>query len=146
MSHLRHKTGTLQTVLSTELNSLANGSFAATSGAVSLASGENVYQEADLELTVSFGTAPSPGGLAVWLLRRIDGTNFENANASTTPPARMPDVIIPVQAVTGTQRITVSLPMPPADFKVCVKNDSTGQSFASSGNTLKIRPKTTEIL
>jgi hypothetical protein len=97
---------------------------------------------AEVELVVSFGTAPTVGtGISVWWLQKPDGTNAEDGGTSVTP-ARPPDVVVPVRAVTGAQRIVVDAGIPPGPFRPLLRNEGTGQAFAASGNTLKIRPFT----
>jgi hypothetical protein len=135
--------GSQTSVLTTELNSLANNAlnisaaFDNTYGAAG-----NGYVLADVELVVQFGTNPTAGtGIAVWFLQSQDGTNYEDGDASTTP-ARRPDLVIPVRAVTTAQRIIRRVNLPPGKLKVLAKNDGTGQAFAASANTLKIRPYT----
>lgn len=133
--------GDSQSLLSTELNSLANNSNAAHSSSVSLTSAG--YLDAEVELLVTFGTSPTANTpIYVWLLREIDGTNFEDGS-STVTPTRPPDIIYTVRAVTTAQRIVQTVyDIPPGTIKPLVRNAGTGQAFASSGNTLTIRPKT----
>jgi len=99
--------GQSQTLLSSELNSLANNANAVHASNVAFSSAG--YLDAEAELLVTFPTAPTANtSIYVWLLREIDGTNYEMGSASVTP-TRPPDII---------------------------------QSFAASGNTLKVRPVT----
>lgn len=131
---------TVETPLSTGLNSLANNGLALSSAVTLTDAG---YLLADVELVVTFGSAPTANtGIAVWFLREVDGSNYGDGDASTTP-ARAPDLVLPVRAVTTAQRIIVSnVLLPPGTFKALLKNDGTGQAFAASGNTLKILPYT----
>lgn len=131
--------GTLQAVLSTELDSLANNALAPGSAITLTSAG---YLLAEVELAVTFGVAPAAStGCSVWFLRAIDGADYEDGGASLTP-ARTPDLVIPVLASTSAQRITRRCSLPPGNFKVLLKNDGTGQALAASGNTLKILPYT----
>ena len=132
--------GTADTLLSTELNSVANNTNAVKSSAVTLTTESYVIAEA--ELRVQFGGTPTANtSISVWFLREIDGTNFEDGSASITP-ARNPDVVIPVRATSNAQRIIKSCVLPPGSFIPLIRNDGTGQSLAASGNTLKVRPVT----
>lgn len=138
--------GSQTSLLTTGLNSLANNSLAVSSAFDNtIGQTGDGYVLCDLELVVTFGTNPTAGtGIAVWFLQTQDGTNYEDGDASTTP-ARAPDAVIPVRASTSAQRIIVKhVDMPPGLFKALLKNDGTGQAFAASGNTLKIRPYTRE--
>ena len=132
--------GTADTILTTELNSLANNANAVKATAISPTSSE--YTLVEVELYVTFGTAPTANtGIAVWFLREIDGTNYEDGSASITP-TRNPDVVFGVRATTNAQRIIKTCMLPPGAFKPLVRNDGTGQAFSASGNIVKIRPVT----
>jgi len=136
--------GTATTALGTGLNSLANNALVASS-AITLSTGEPGYQRCEAELVVTYGTAPTANtACVVWLLREIDGTNYEDGS-STVTPSRNPDLVFPLRAVTTAQRIVVTGDLPPGSFVVLLRNDGTGQAMATSpttANTLKIRPLT----
>lgn len=140
--------GTNQTVLTTELNSLANNasvisSVAGASGVITLTS--TGYIQALCELLVTFGVAPTANTtINVWFLTAPDGTNFEDGSSSVTPQ-RNPDVFFPVRAVTTAQRIAKPCKLPVGTFKVLLQNNGTGQAMAASGNTVKILPFTKQI-
>jgi len=92
------------------------------------------------ELLVTFGTNPTANtSFCVWLLREVDGTNYEDGGTSVTP-TRPPDMILTVRAVTTAQRIIAVCDLPPGAPKALIRNDGTGQAIAASGNTLKLRP------
>lgn len=133
--------GNNTTLLSTEMNSLANNANAVHASSVAVSNAG--YLDGELELLVTFGTAPTANTpIYVWFLREIDGTNFEDGSASVTP-TRVPDAIFTVRAVTTAQRITQTVyDIPPGNIRTLVRNSGTGQSFAASGNTLILRPKT----
>jgi hypothetical protein len=133
--------GTATTALTTGLNSLANNALVASS-AITLSTGEPGYQRCEAELVLTYGTAPTANtACVVWLLREVDGTNYEDGS-STVTPGRNPDLVFPLRAVTTAQRIVVVGDLPPGSFVALLRNDGTGQSMASSGNTLKLRPVT----
>lgn len=130
--------GSVSSVLGTELNSLANNAQAI-SAAYTAGGG---YVMAEVELYVSYGSAPTAStGCTVWFLRAIDDTNYEDGDASVTP-GRLPDAVFPLRAVNTAQRITRRVLIPPGTFKVLLRNDGTGQAMAASSNTLKIKPVT----
>ncbi len=90
---------------------------------------------------------PSPGahstagsGAFLWFLTSVNGTNYEDGSA-TVIPARKPDVIIPVRAVSTAQRVIVVAPLVPGSWYVLV-SQTTGQTWAASGNTIKVTPLT----
>lgn len=130
--------GSISTVLSTGLNTLATNGLAVSSAYTMSPGG---YLLAELELVVTFGTNPNANtGASIWFLRAIDGSNDEDGASAT--PARAPDLVIPFLVSTSAQRCTKRALVPPGTFKVLLKNDNSGQSFAASGNTLKILPLT----
>jgi hypothetical protein len=132
--------GTADSILTTELNSLANNSNAVKATAIAPTSSE--YTMVEVELYVTFGSTPTANtGISIWFLREIDGTNYEDGSASITP-TRNPDVVFGVRATTNAQRMIKTCILPPGNFKPLVRNDGTGQALASSGNTVKIRPVT----
>lgn len=132
-------TGTLATLLDTQLNALPNNALAV-GGAYTAGGG---YLMAQLELYVTFGTAPTANtGVSVWFLRAIDGTNYEDGADGATTPARLPDVVFPLRAVTTAQRITRRVTLPAGTWRPLLKNDGTGVALAASGNTLRIVPLT----
>lgn len=142
--------GSVATLMTTELNSLANNGTAISSVASSGVYDNTVggagdgYTLADVELVVTYGSAPTANtGVSVWFLSVPDGTNYEDGSGSITP-GRMPDAVFPLRAVTTAQRIGRRIALPWGPFKTLAKNDGTGQAMAASGNTLKVRPCTTE--
>jgi hypothetical protein len=146
MSMEKWKLGTIATLISTGLDSLANNGLAlgAAFDNTQGAAGDG-YTLCELELVVTFSVAPTANtGASLWLLGAPDGTNYEDGSSSVTP-AKLPNVVFPVRAVTTAQRIVRRAWLPPALMKPLLKNDGTGQAFAASGNTLKIRPVTIEF-
>jgi hypothetical protein len=132
--------GTADTILTTELNSLANNSNVVKSTAIAPTS--TSYTMVEVELVVTFGSTPTANtGISVWFLREIDGTNYEDGS-STVTPTRNPDVVFGIRATTNAQRMIKTCVLPPGNFKPLVRNDGTGQAMAASGNTIKIRPVT----
>lgn len=149
--------GSATTLLSTELNSLAS-SAGPTAGVISSVGGtsgvfNNVqgggglggfrYGLFELVLGAPAGTLTAGTGALVWFLNQVDGTDYEDGSASVIP-ARSPNVIIPVRAVSTAQRIVQKFELPPNTwFALLAQN--TGQTWASSGNTLKVIPITNQI-
>lgn len=142
-------------LLSTELNSLANNaqvlsSVGGSSGVfanVSTSSGGGGYILGRLHLHLaSVGSAfTANSGVSIWFLNAADGSTYESGSSSITP-ARAPDVVMPVIAQTAAQDVEMVCPMPiGATFKVLAQNYGTGQTFASSGNTLDWYPTTDTI-
>lgn len=136
--------GSVTTLLSTALNSLGNNGLVASS-TFNNAQGStgDGYTLCQIEAFVGFGSVTNAGsGISVWFLSTIDGSFFEDGSSSITP-ARMPDVTFPIRSVSGAQRITRRVSLPPGSFAVLFKNDATGQSMGT-GNTLRILPVTSQ--
>lgn len=125
-------------VMTTELNGLANGA-AALSAAIENGTELDLY--ADWELTVTFGSAPSANGkIDLYMARTLDEVNYEDGGAGPILPQNGHLGSFLVRAVTTAQRLVVPHPphlfLPPKDFKVLIVNDS-GQAFPASGTVLR---------
>lgn len=122
------------TVLSTQLDGLANGTISAYSAAQAQTAR---YTRADFELLVTFGTAPTAGAfVGLYLVPVFDGVN---------DPTNHQDYgshfagAFPIRGVTTQQRVVLKdVKLPPLDFKVAAFN-STGQAFPASGSTVRMR-------
>jgi len=128
------------TLLSSELNSLANSSANALSAAgTAVAATGHLYGFVEFVAGANY-TPTANGFIELWLLQSIDGTNFEDGTA-TVAPARVADVIIPVRAgTTITPRANAGLPpivLPPGSFKPIARNQ-TGAALPASGNLIRI--------
>lgn len=144
---LEYQLTTIATLMTTELNALANNALATTVGGTGVYSNSLGYTKGRIQLTCAFGTNPSANtGFSVWFLVAIDGTNYEDGSASVTP-GRAPDVIIGnVRAVTTTQILTQDCIIPAnfggVGFNTLILNNGTGQALGASGNTLKLQAYT----
>lgn len=142
--------GTAVSLLTTELNSLANNSNANVGSVVdNVVGGTNldgyVRGKVELVLAAYSGTPTVSSAIYLWFLKAIDGgTNYEDGSSSVTP-ARQPDVVIPVGAIaSGPQRVIVECWMPVGVFKALARNAGTGITLAASGNTIKVLLNTDE--
>jgi hypothetical protein len=121
--------------LTTELNSLANGSATAASAAIDNTSALDLF--VDLELVVATqGSARSAGAtVSVYMVTSLDGTNYDDVLAGVTELV----AVFPLDAATTARRRTVrDVPCGPNKFKFFAVNN-TGQALASSGNTVSYR-------
>lgn len=141
--------GTLTTLLSTELNSVASASFSSLGSAfnnVQATSNFNGYPLIDvlLNLAAYSGTPTAGAAIYLWFIMAVDGTNYDNSGSTITQP---PDVIIPWDALASGpyQRTVRGILAPIGNFKAIAQNVGSGVSLASSGNTIKIRPTTMQI-
>ena len=138
--------GTLTTLASTELNSLANAA-----GALGVAydNTTNLLPFGMFELTVTFGSAPTAGKTVdLYIVPTINGTNYSTNVTGASGYAQSTSYVgsFPLQAVTTLQRLNVggigfrgTLFLPPTKFKAFILNSS-GQAFPASGSTLKLLP------
>lgn len=137
----------IATALSTELNSLANGSYSNASSAIDNLTG--LYTHMALELYLASLTPVAGQTIAVYLVPTIDGTNYEDGGGATAPPNIAYLCSFDLRAATAAQyRAVVDIPIPPFAFKLILNNVTitSGVALASSGNTLKYRRYTMQAV
>jgi hypothetical protein len=150
----KYALGSVVSLLTTELNSLASSS-GLTAGAISSVGGTSglfnntaagggfdgyEWGRYELNLGAPAGTLTAGTAAYVWFLGTVDGTNYEDGSA-TVIPARPADLVLPVRAVSTAQRISVVAPLPPGNW-FALLSQNTGQAWNASGNTLKVVPVT----
>lgn len=139
MADFKHKAyDAIVTVLSTELNSLANNA-GVISAAIDNTGSLNLYD--DLEFVVTFGSAPADGApVDVYVVASADGgVTYGDGDASVVPPQNHYVTSFAVRAVTSAQRLIVrDIPVPGLFYKYVVYNKA-GQAMAATLNTLKRR-------
>ena len=124
----------IASALTTELNSLANGSLSALSSAIDNTS--NRYQYLALELNLASLNPTGTPFVEVYLFPSIDGTNYADGSASLS---QCLVASIPVTTGSGAKLSTATgILIPPFLFKLAVRNQ-TNVSLASSGSTLEYR-------
>lgn len=132
------KGSTIASVLTTELNSLADSANSSASSALSytVADTGHRYPLALLTLTVAAqGAARSSGAsVKVYAVCAADGTNYDDVEhtGATLLASFNLDA-----ATTARQHSQWHIALPPTAFKVFVRNAS-GQAFAASGNILEL--------
>jgi hypothetical protein len=134
--------GTLSTVFTTGLNSLANGA-----GVVSAALSQAALDTyADFELVCTHAVAPVVDTTwALYAVRQLDGTNYEDATAARPPANGFLGTFV-LDAVTTQQRkVLPGVLLPPYDYKLLLINNS-GQAAAATGNTLKMETYNMQVV
>jgi hypothetical protein len=133
--------------LSTELNSLADGSVCALSS-VGGSSGEfdngtDLAIFADVQIDLASLTISSTSAfVAVYVIPTVDGTNYPDWSSGAVGNYHQQYLagiafVKNVSATTARANLT-GVAMPPGKYKVAVRN-GLGAAFASSGNTVKFR-------
>lgn len=132
---------TLATCLTTELNALATGS-ACTAGPAQGADAGDAELLLDFELLTGGSITPGTNPRAdLYLLRAVDGTNYEDATTGASeslPPDAYVGSFIPT-AGAGTKRMAIrDRPAPPGLWKAVIHSEL-GVSLSATSNTLKVR-------
>lgn len=138
MASITHKgyTQSITSILTTELDGLANATMSSASSAIDNSSNLDLFM--DLQLYVhTQGSARSAGAtVEVYLSIALDGTNYSDVLAATSELI----AVFPLDAATTARYVTRrDIPIPPsATFKLAVYN-RTGQAFAANTSTLRYR-------
>lgn len=131
----------VETILTSTLDSLATGNNKITTTAVSNdASSElTLYGDFILSLALQASARDSGARVDLYLLPRSDGTNYPYGSDSLVPSNnQFVGSFLFDAAITARHAILRNIILPPMDFQVLVINQ-TGQAFASSGNILRFR-------
>jgi hypothetical protein len=129
------------TVMTTELNALAASTGKGISAAID--NGTNLDLFADVELNVTFGTAPTANTvIELYIVTTLETTDTNYSDGSTTvlPQGSLMVAGFQVRNVNTAQRMHArSVPLPPGRFKYLVQN-TTNQAFPATGSTLRHNP------
>ena len=137
MASTTHKaySAAIASILTTELNSLANGSISAASSAVDNSSALDLFCDFTFTIATQGGARSTGATVTVLMVQALDGTNYDDVEA--TCGQRI--AVFPLDAATTARQVSVrDVPVPPGLYKLFILN-STGQAFASSGNILEHR-------
>lgn len=128
-------------VLTTELDSLASGSYSGPGPAIDNASNKDVWAIAELQ--VDFASGPNLGSVCqLYAVISRDGTNYEQGGATgggIAPPEAALVASFQLDDTTAAQRV-MSNPFRwrgPFKHKFILRNRS-GQSFPASGSTVSV--------
>lgn len=125
------------TILSTELNALANTQYTVVSADIDNETNHHLYM--DLELVLASLAVATGGYCQAFLIASEDATNYEDNGSSTVAPPQAPIATFPLFVSTSAKRCVVSnIVVPPLHFKLIVGNQ-TGVALGGTLNTLKAR-------
>jgi hypothetical protein len=128
-------TASAATALSSELNSLANNTMSAASAAIDNTSTLNLFIDVELVIAAQGGARSAGGSCVLFMTTSLDGTNFDDLHVDVSDVV----AVFPLDAATTARRRTVrDVPVPPAQFRLGLRNQ-TGQAFAASGSTVRFR-------
>lgn len=146
MGTIKGEIGAAQTVLSTELNALANNAGAISTTAFDNATVLALWLFGDFELNVTFAAAPSANTfIDMYLLPSLNGTTFNDGTSGASALGVASNFIgsFPIRNVVTAQQLTlpVSAPvrLPLSLFKIQLINRS-GVAFPAAGSTIRMYP------
>ena len=133
-------TASIASTLTTELNALANGSASAASTAIDNTTNLDLYHDLTLTIAAQAGARSSGATVSVYLVMALDGTNYDDVNATTAELV----AVFPLDAATTARQATRrDVPVPPGLFKYFVVNN-TGQALAGTSSLLEYRAHSIE--
>lgn len=131
---------TIASLLTTELNTLANDTFCSISAAQG-ADGTGGPLKGDFELVLASGRTSGGNTTAadLYIVPSADGTNYQDTPSSTVPAADCYAGTFTCATGTGAVRAVLkNIDLPPGLWKAIVVNRA-GAAWAASANTLKVR-------
>ena len=137
MATTKHKayTAAINSVLTTELNSLANNADSAASSAIDNTSNLDLFVDLTLSLAAQGSARTAGGTVSVYMVQALDGTNYDRVHYQT---AELVATFTYDAATTATQSTRRDIPVPPGLYKFFVRNQ-TGQALAATTNILETR-------
>lgn len=140
---VRLTVGSTVTMLTTELNSLSNGSGCSLSSAFdntpSTGTESGGWFHGDFELVLASMTAATANATTdLFIVPAFDGSNYSQGGTTAQPPNFLKGSWTHLNTTTA-RLVIMGVQLPPCPFKIFVVNRS-GQAFASSGNTVKMTP------
>jgi hypothetical protein len=127
----------VETLMSTELNSLGIGGLKISASPFSNdAAGElELYADFRLYLATQASARSAGANVTMWILPEVDGT-FPYGGDSLEPQGELIVQSFTFDAaVTARYAVIRDVPLPPSDYYILLKNN-TGQAFAAANNTL----------
>ena len=140
MASVKWEEGSVTTVMSTDLNALADDANNI-GGVIDNTTDLFVFDDYELH-TAALGYTPTAGAvIELYILASIDdGTTYEDGSDSITPPSSALMGVFNLRASTAAQtHIIRQVYIPANKFKLLVINKA-GAALAATGNTLRRRP------
>lgn len=125
-------------LLTTELNALANNAASAASSAIANQTNLDVY--ADIELVLASLSPAAPNYATLYILEAIDGSNYPSATAAVLrnqPSQILCTFALDTTAATAQRVVVRNVLLPPGSFKVVLDNQA-GVALGGTGNTVKM--------
>lgn len=124
-------------VLTTELNSLANGSFS--SAGTEVDNSTNLDQYGKVEINLASLSPTAGANLELYMITAPDGTNYEDAPGSNNPATHVCTAVIPLDTTASDAKLCMSgvFLLQPAKTKFVLKN-AAGVALGASGNTVEL--------
>ena len=132
------------TVLTTELNNLANSAYSAVGTVID--NSVNLDQYGSVEVNLA-SLSPAAGAyVTVFIVQAIDGVNYEDAASATNPAFQNAVASISIPTGAAVKRIVSPwFKLPPTKVKFLLLNGA-GVTLAATGNTVKLFTSNTELV
>lgn len=126
------------TVLTTELNALANNAFSAAGPAYNNTT--NLDRWAWVEFVTGASITPTTGAvILVYMVHSPGGTNYDEGASANNPGTHTLVSVLPLTVAAGTHRAISTTPfaLPPSNVKFILKNQA-GVALAATLNTVTL--------
>jgi len=139
MAPITYERGSIATVLSVELNSLADNTNAI-SGEIDNSVDLCVFDDVEISVASVVSAFDAGSVVELFMIEAVDDINFADGDSTLDPASKTLVGVLRLRSETVAQRHVVrSVKLPPTKFKYLIQQ-KTGQTWASSGNTLKRLP------
>jgi hypothetical protein len=130
----------IETIFTTELNALADDDTKLSAALSNDAASElDLYADFQLYVAAQASARAIGGTVGLYILIEIDGTNYGYGDDALLPGGQAWVGSFALDNATTARYVDLrGIQLPPFNFKVLVHND-TGQAFAATGSTLKMR-------
>ena len=135
----------IQTYLSTALNSLANNGNKL-GAEIDNRNNRHFYMDIEVLLAQVDLSAQTNPSIDIYLLPSLDDTNYADGADATDPSVQhLAKSVGVLESDAAHREVSRGIVIPPAKFKLLVEN-KTGAALAASGNTVKYRTYHEEVV